>query len=97
MVHIVEASNSIHEFLLGVSKDEFEENYMLQLAITKLLENIGEAANRISKELRDEFIEIDWVIMIRSRNVYAHQYFALDLNLVWETAQFDIPSFKNSN
>ncbi|HMQ00222.1 MAG TPA: DUF86 domain-containing protein [Cyclobacteriaceae bacterium] len=72
LIHISEAAGSIQDFLLNVSKEQFLNNYMLQLAVLKLLENIGEAANRLSKELREEFNDIDWTIIIRSRNVYVH-------------------------
>ncbi len=94
LIHISEASGSILEFLKGVKKEEFLNNYMLQLAVLKLLENIGEATSRISKELRGEVSSIDWTIMIRSRNVYVHQYFALDLDIIWETAIHDLPPVK---
>lgn len=94
LIHISEAASSIHEFLIHVTKDEFLKNYMLQLAITKLLENIGEATGRISKELQTEHSEINWLIMVRSRNVYVNQYFALDLNILWEIAVNDVPPLK---
>jgi uncharacterized protein with HEPN domain len=74
---ILDAITSIENFLVGISKQQFLEHYMLQLAITKLLENIGESANRISNNLKSEFPKIDWAIIVRSRNVYVHQYFAL--------------------
>lgn len=94
LIHISEAAGSIKEFLTNVSKEEFLSNYMLQLAVLKLLENIGVATNRLSKELQSDFTTIDWIIMIRSRNVYVHQYFALDLEIIWETAINDLPSVK---
>lgn len=94
LIHISEAASSIEEFLVHVTKEEFLNNYMLQLAVTKLLENIGEATTRISKELQREHLDINWTIVVRSRNVYVHQYFALDLNIIWETAVADVPPLK---
>jgi uncharacterized protein with HEPN domain len=67
--HIIDAINSIESFTKDVSMDGFMQNYMLQLATIKLLENIGEASNKITKELRAELNDIDWSIMVRSRNV----------------------------
>lgn len=67
---------------------------MLQLAVIKLLENIGEASNKMSKETRTELSEIDWTIIIRSRNVLVHDYFKINLSVIWETIQTDLPALK---
>jgi uncharacterized protein with HEPN domain len=84
LIHMSEAIVSVQQFLTGIKKEQFMNNYMLQPAITKLLENIGESAGRISQELRESHNEIEWSIIVRSRNVYVHQYFAIDLETIWE-------------
>lgn len=94
LIHISEAAGSIQKFLIHATKEEFLKNYMLQLAIIKLLENIGEASTRVTKELQLENPDINWTIMVRSRNVYVHQYFAIDLHIIWETAVTDVPPLK---
>jgi uncharacterized protein with HEPN domain len=93
---ILDAITSIENFITGVTKEQFLENYMLQLAVTKLLENIGESANRISSELKSEFPDVDWAIIVRSRNVFVHQYFALDLDVIWQTANSELHQLKES-
>jgi uncharacterized protein with HEPN domain len=90
-----ESIASISQFLNEINKEQFLSNYMLQLAITKLLENIDESANRITPDLKEEYKEIDWAVIVRSRNVYVHQYFALDLETIWETATADLKPLKS--
>ncbi len=92
--HIIEAIESIDRFLVGVSATDFRNNYMLPLAVVKLFENIGEASNRLTPDLRHRFPEVDWVLIIRSRNILMHEYFQIDIDIVWETIQHDLPKLK---
>jgi uncharacterized protein with HEPN domain len=92
--HILDAINSIQSFTTGTTSEQFLDNYMLQLAVIKLLENIGEASNKMSKETRSELSEIDWTIVIRSRNILVHDYFRINLNVIWETIKSDLPVLK---
>jgi uncharacterized protein with HEPN domain len=64
---------------------ELTENKLLQLGILKALENIGEAANQVSKETQSEFNQVDWKGMIAARHVYAHHYFKIDWEKIWES------------
>ena len=92
--HILDAINSIQSFTTGITLEKFLDNYMLQLAVIKLLENIGEASNKMSKETRSELSEIDWTIIIRSRNILVHDYFKINLSVIWETIKSDLPVLK---
>jgi uncharacterized protein with HEPN domain len=56
-----------------------------------LIEIIGEAASRISKELRDQYASIPWADIISMRNLLVHQYFGIDLDQVWDTVLLDLP------
>ena len=92
--HILDAINSIEQFCTGVTPESFQNNYMLQLAVVKLLEVIGEASNHLSKELKDEYSEIEWKLIVGSRNVLIHEYFSISFDIVWEAVQKDIPILK---
>ncbi len=92
--HILDAINSIQSFTTEITLEKFLDNYMLQLAVIKLLENIGEASNKMSKETRSELSEIDWTIIIRSRNILVHDYFKINLSVIWETIKSDLPVLK---
>ncbi len=92
--HILDAINSIESFTADITVKDFLNNYMLQLAVIKLLENIGEASNKMSKETRSELSEIDRTIIIRSRNILVHDYFKINLSVIWETIKSDLPVLK---
>ena len=94
--HILEAINSIESFCQGIDEEDFQNNYMLQLAVVKLLEVMGEASTRITKELRNEFSQIEWPLIIKSRNVLVHEYFAINYDIIWEAVQNDLPNLKNN-
>jgi uncharacterized protein with HEPN domain len=67
------------------------QDRVLHLAITRLFEVLGEAANRVSPETRSTFPSIPWRDAIDLRNVLIHAYDTVDLHIVWGTAEHDIP------
>ena len=91
---IVDSADEIKEFLGGASKDEFLSNNLLRSAVLQKLMVIGEAAARISRELRDRHPEIVWVKIVAFRNIAAHAYFAVDWNLVWNAAATEAPALR---
>jgi uncharacterized protein with HEPN domain len=58
------------------------------------MEIIGEASNHISAETKFEFSTIEWSQIVGMRNVFVHEYFGVDSNLVWEIIKNDIPDLK---
>lgn len=64
---------------------------MLQLAIERGLEIIGEAARNISLEFQLKHTEIPWKGIIGQRNVLAHEYGAIRPDLIWEVVSIDLP------
>jgi uncharacterized protein with HEPN domain len=92
---IVDSADEIKEFLGGASKDEFTQNSLLRSAVLQKLMVIGEAAARVSRELRDRHPEIQWPRIVAFRNVAAHAYFAVDWNLVWRAAAVEAPMLRD--
>lgn len=92
--HILDAINEIHKYLISVELSEFLENSMMRFACVKQMEIIGEASNKITKELKSEFSDIEWAQIVGMRNVFAHEYFGIDSSLVWEIIKNDIPELK---
>jgi uncharacterized protein with HEPN domain len=74
----------------GISRVDFDADENLQLAITHLLQIIGEAAGRVSEAARVEHPEIDWPKIVGMRNRIVHDYRRIDLDVVWETATLDV-------
>ena len=67
---------------------------MKRFACIKQMEIIGEASNHISEEVKDRFSEVEWGQIVGMRNVFVHEYFGIDLKLVWEIIRQDIPELK---
>ena len=92
--HILDAINEIEEYSKDRNFFDFINNSMFRFACIKQLELIGEAANHISIEARENFPEIEWLQIIAMRNVFIHEYFGIDLNVVWQIIESDIPELK---
>ncbi len=69
---------------------------MIQDAIVRRIEIIGEAATRLSQEARDEIDTVPWKQVIGMRNIMIHQYDRVDLQLVWDTATIALPQLARS-
>ena len=78
--------------MLGrASQDELEQNEMMQFALMKLVEIVGEAANRVSNQTQRKHTEIPWANVIGMRNRLVHNYDSVDLSSVRETIIDDLP------
>jgi uncharacterized protein with HEPN domain len=66
-----------------------------QSAVTHKLIAIGEAAARLSSDLRAEHNEVDWPGIIGFRNLAVHEYFAVNWSIVWVTATEDVPELRS--
>ena len=80
--HMRDAAQEILEFMEGETLDSFENNRLLQLAVVRLLEVIGEAANYVSVDCQRRHPELPWRGMIGMRNRLIHAYFGVDLNVI---------------
>ena len=66
------------------------DDVVVQTATLRWLEIIGEAANRISAELKSEHPEVPWRGVIATRNVVAHGYDRVRLDIVWRVIEDDL-------
>ena len=92
--HIIEAVDKIEELLDGFSKEDFEQDERTQLAIIKLLEMIGEACNKLEQDFHQSHPEIPWRQIISMRNRLTHEYWDIDIDIVWKTIQQRVPDLK---
>jgi len=81
--HILESIENIEIFTKNETFETFLENKILQFAVVKNFEIIGEAAYRITKELQLKNPHIQWDLIIKFRHVLVHDYYNIDLNTVW--------------
>jgi len=91
---ILEAINKIERYIKDLTHDQFEGNEVVIDAVIRNLEIIGEAAKNISEDVREKYSEIPWNRMIGLRNVAIHEYFGVDLNIIWEIITKNLPETK---
>jgi uncharacterized protein with HEPN domain len=92
--HILDAISEIESYLKDTDFAGFMQNSMMRFACIKQLEIIGEASNHITSETKEKFSSIEWGQIIGMRNVFVHEYFGVDTNLVWEIIIHDLPELK---
>lgn len=85
-----QAAEKIQRFLKDQTLENFLEDDMLRAAVERNLEIIGEAARRISEELKQEHPEIPWRQIIAQRNVLIHEYDDIDYKEIWIVATFHL-------
>lgn len=90
--HMLDAAEKIVAFSKGLSLADFHGDEKLQLAIIRLLEIMGEAANSLSDDLKENHREIPWPQITATRNRLIHGYFDVDLDVVWKIVTTDIPA-----
>ncbi|MFH1145541.1 MAG: HepT-like ribonuclease domain-containing protein [bacterium] len=78
----------------GISKDNFLNSVTIQDVILGRLEIIGEAARNLPDTFKQQHLEVAWYKIIGLRNVLSHEYFGIDLDLVWEVVNTHLPIFK---
>lgn len=87
--------NALKGTLREVSKDRFLEDRLRQDGVVRQLEIIGEASRQLSDELRRRHPEVPWRQIIGMRNRIIHEYFSVDLEIVWEVVTQDLPVLKD--
>jgi uncharacterized protein with HEPN domain len=85
--HMRDAAKEILEFMEGQSRESLASNRMLQMAVIKELEIIGEAANNVSAECQKQYSQLPWRQTIGMRNRLVHVYFGVDVDVIWQTVQ----------
>ena len=91
LADMLDAAKAVRRFIAGVSLDDFKANEEKYEAVNRKFEIIGEAARRLSPEARKIFPEIPWNLVTAMRNIIIHDYDDVDLDVVWNTAQRDLP------
>ena len=89
--HILEAIALIAEYLADTDYEKFSSTRMLQDAVIRQFEIIGEATKNLSPEVRKLAPAIPWKSMAGMRDKLIHQYFGVDIKAVWITARNDLP------
>jgi uncharacterized protein with HEPN domain len=94
IIHIIEAIDEIERYTANQEFSNFIDNSMMRFASVKQIEIIGEAANLITPETRDKFPDIPWKQIIGLRHILVHEYFGIDIQLIWQIITDDLADLK---
>jgi uncharacterized protein with HEPN domain len=87
---ILESIEDIKEFTSGMSYDDFIKDKKTAKAVVRSLEIIGEAAKKIPEPLKEANTDVPWHEIVGMRNKISHEYFGIDLEIVWQSTQEDL-------
>lgn len=90
--HMLDAAYKAINIVNNLTFQDLEKDEILALALVKLIEIVGEAASRVSKQYQTDHPQIPWSAMIGMRNRLVHAYFDINLKILWQTTQEDLPS-----
>ncbi|MCD6171773.1 MAG: DUF86 domain-containing protein [Thermoplasmata archaeon] len=91
---IVDAIESIEEFVAGMSYEEFVGDDKTKSAVIRKFEIIGEATKNIPDEIKEKYPKLPWKEMAGMRDRLIHGYFGIDTKLVWDTIHEELPLLK---
>ena len=97
LMHILEAADRVLRYTKSMSHKEFSDDTMVQDAVIRNMEIIGEAANDLLEAapgIGDRYPSIPFIQIRGMRNRVAHGYFAVSLSMIWDTVQVDIPELR---
>jgi len=96
LADIVEAIDDTQAFTLGMTAGQFAADKKTVNAVVRSLEIIGEAAKSVPEEVRTQYPTIRWKGMAGMRDKITHEYFGVDLDIVWRTIEGDLPGLRQA-
>ena len=91
---IVEAINKIERYTDGIDFVIWQNDEKTVDAVIRNIEVIGEASSHLPIEVQEQYEDVPWGMMKGIRNILAHEYFGIDLEIVWKTVKEDLPILK---
>jgi len=91
---IFDAIVKIEKFIANQSYDDFAQDDKSQFAVIRAFEIIGEASKKIPDHVREKYGNVPWRVMAGMRDKLVHEYFGVDIEVVWKTATEDIKELK---
>jgi uncharacterized protein with HEPN domain len=86
----------VEEFTTGITFEDFLKDKKTIKAVIRSLEVLGEASKKIPDEIRNRYPRIPWKRMAGMRDKLIHEYFGVDLEIVWNVAKKELPPVKSS-
>jgi uncharacterized protein with HEPN domain len=91
MRHMLDHAREACAMVASRERTDIHSDRMLQLALTRLVEVVGEAATRVSGEAHARFSNVPWREAIATRHRITHGYDVVDYDILWDTVQEDFP------
>jgi len=92
--HILKAISELESFVGGVTFEAFNGNRMMQQACVSNLTIIGEATSHLTVNVKEKYNSVDCVRIKGLRNIIVHEYFKVDIPLVWQIIHNNLPELK---
>ncbi len=89
--HMLDHAKEAVDLIAGKAKTELQHNRVLELALIRLVEIVGEASAKVSSETQAKYPSIPWPQVIGMRNRLIHGYDSVDLDILWDTIEVDLP------
>ncbi|TAK21857.1 MAG: DUF86 domain-containing protein [Chloroflexota bacterium] len=91
---IAEYAYRAEMLVAGTDPTDFQADSTVSLAVVRCLEIIGEAARHIPAHVRHRYSDVPWHKVVAMRNLLAHEYFGIDLEVIWRTVKEDLPALR---
>jgi uncharacterized protein with HEPN domain len=85
---------AIEKYTKNLSEEEFISNNMIQDAVVRRLEIMGEAVKNIDDEYRNKYPLIPWKKIAGMRDIITHEYFGVKLDRIWDVIRKDLPGLR---
>ena len=89
--HILKCIKKIRKYTKGISKAEFSKNDLIQDAVIRNFEVIGEASKKVSADFKSVYYDISWKEISGMRDKLIHDYLGVDIDVIWKTIEKDLP------
>lgn len=93
---ILDSGRAILDYVSGLGFEQFRKDRKTYSAVIREFEIIGEAVGKLPEELKRRRPEVDWQDIKDFRNLLTHEYFGVDLEIVWKIIQDDLPGLINA-
>lgn len=94
LIDIAKEIENLEKFLYGLQFEDFKKDEKTTYACIRSLEIIGEATKHVPDEIKKKYPKIPWKHMAGMRDILIHDYFGVDVNVIWKTIKEDIPEVK---
>ena len=91
---IITAVEKVEKYTAGMIKEDLIKNELVQDAVVRNLEVIGEAVKKIPEDVRSQYEDIPWRKIAGLRDILIHEYFGINMNIVWDVIENKLKPLK---